>query len=70
MSPHIDSSAEDKKKGWLAKAMKLEWLGQTVASLCWIISMFMYGVESGGDWLQLIAGASWLFANISSLSES
>ena len=53
-----------------SKVMKIEWLGQTIASLCWICSMFIYGINSGGDWLQLIAGLSWLIANIANLNES
>ena len=39
----------------LGKISSLEWLGQTVASLCWIISVFLYGITSAGDWLQLLA---------------
>ena len=45
----------------------LEWLGQTVASLCWIISVFSYGINSTGDWLQLLAASSWMLSNISSI---
>ena len=70
MSSHLNSSLEDKKADWLTKSMKIEWLGQTIASLCWIFSMFLYGLSSAGDWLQLIAGVAWLFANISSLNEA
>ena len=29
--------------------------------------MLTYGIESGGDWLQLCAGSAWLLANITSL---
>lgn len=43
--------------------LQAEWLGQTIASLCWIASVFTYGINSGGDWLQLAAAASWLAAN-------
>ena len=57
-------------KSWSAKAMQAEWLGQTIASICWISSVFVYGISSGGDWLQLIAASSWLFANIASLKEN
>ena len=38
-----------------AKMLSFEWLGQTLASLCWIISVFSYGISSTGDWLQLLA---------------
>ena len=36
----------------LSKMMSFEWIGQTLASLCWIISVFVYGLTSTGDWLQ------------------
>lgn len=51
----------------LAMARSLKWLGQTVASMCWIGSMLAYGVESGGDWLQLCAASAWLLANLATL---
>lgn len=51
------------KSSRLKKMLQVEWLGQTVASLCWISSVFTYGINSGGDWLQLAAAASWLAAN-------
>ena len=51
--------------------LNLEWLGQTIASLCWIISVFIYSdgslPKSTGDWLQLIAASSWMIANMSSI---
>ena len=46
------------------KVAHIEWLGQTIASLCWIGSVLAYGLDSGGDWLQLFAASSWLVANI------
>ena len=48
----------------LARVLRIEWIGQTVASLCWIGSVLVYGISSGGDWLQLLAASSWLVANI------
>lgn len=51
----------------LAQALRVEWIGQTAASLFWIASVFSYGISSGGDWLQLAAASSWLAANIASL---
>ena len=48
-----------------------EWIGQTLASLCWIISVFMYESDIGqwgaGDWLQLAAASSWMVANLASV---
>ena len=52
-------------RGRLQQALRIEWLAQTTASLCWIASVFAYGISSTGDWLQLIAGSSWLIANLS-----
>ena len=48
----------------LARVLRIEWLGQTVASVCWIGSVLAYGISSSGDWLQLCAASSWLLANI------
>jgi len=57
----------DTTNSWTAKAMSVEWLGQTIASIAWIGSVFLYGITESGDWLQLIAGLSWFVANIASL---
>ncbi|MEN1679673.1 MAG: hypothetical protein AAGJ46_08770 [Planctomycetota bacterium] len=65
-SPQAASQAEA-KVGRLAKMMRIEWLGQTVASLCWIVSVFVYGITSAGDWLQLGAASAWLVANIAAV---
>ena len=62
-------SAPKSSSGPLAKAMRLEWLGQTAASVCWIASVFTYGISSGGDWLQLFAASAWLIANLAALTE-
>ena len=51
----------------LEKMRSFEWLGQTIASLCWIISVFSYGISSTGDWLQLLAASSWMVSNITSI---
>lgn len=51
----------------LAKARRVEWLGQTTASLCWIVSVVVYDISSSGDWLQLAAASAWLAANLSAL---
>ena len=47
------------------KRLRLEWYGQTTASLCWIASVFFYGIDGIGDLLQLSAATAWLIANIS-----
>ena len=61
------SVAARNDRGLLAKMLRIEWLGQTIASLCWIASVLTYGISSNGDWLQLFAATAWLIANIASL---
>ena len=51
-----------------ATMMSFEWLGQTAASFCWIISVFVYGLSSAGDWLQLGAASCWMVANLATLA--
>ncbi len=51
----------------VSRMLRLEWLGQTVASLCWIVSVFLYGSWSAADVLQLAAASSWLVANVASV---
>ena len=55
----------------LEKMLTAEWLGQTIASACWIVSVFVYAdgalPGSTGDWLQLAAASYWMVANISSI---
>jgi hypothetical protein len=46
------------------KSLRLDWYGQTAASLCWIASVFTYGIDGAGDILQLFAASAWLVANI------
>ena len=53
-----------------ARALTIGWLGQTVASVCWIGSMLAYGIQSEGDWLQLCAASAWLLANIATLANA
>ena len=73
MNSELESSSSASsvhKKSKASKLLKVEWLGQTIASLCWVVSMFIYGLNSTGDWLQLAAGLAWFIANIASLSDS
>ena len=51
----------------VSRMLRLEWLGQTVASVCWIVSVFLYGIEKAADVLQLAAASAWLVANVASL---
>ena len=51
----------------ISKMMSLEWLGQTVASGAWIVSVFVYGLASTGDYLQLVAASAWMLSNIASI---
>jgi hypothetical protein len=54
--------------GLSGRVLRIEWLGQTLASVCWIVSVFCYGIESAGDWLQLAAASAWLVANIAAVA--
>ena len=51
----------------MKKIMGVGWLGQTFASLCWILSVFAYGISTTGDWLQLFAASSWMMSNIATI---
>ena len=54
----------------IEKMMSISWLGQTLASLCWMISVFVYGISGTGDWLQLGAASCWMVSNIASVIET
>ena len=54
----------------MSRTLRFEWLGQTAASVFWIVSVFVYGVSSTGDWLQLGAASAWLLANIAAIASS
>ena len=54
----------------IQKMMSISWIGQTLASLCWIISVFVYGISGAGDWLQLGAASCWMMSNIASITET
>ena len=49
------------------KMLSIEWFGQTAASACWIVSVFVYDEWTTGDWLQLTAASSWMLANMASI---
>ena len=73
-SPNGDVLAEANENISRSKFLRIDWLGQTLASFCWIVSVFVYGYASGdglqlsnGDWLQLAAASSWFIANMASL---
>ena len=67
MQNDINHADAAQSPGRFQKVLRIDWLAQTTASLCWIASVFAYGISSSGDWLQLVAGTSWLIANISSV---
>ena len=50
-----------------ARVLRIEWIGQTTASACWILSVFAYDDWSAGEYLQLCAASAWFIANLSSL---
>ena len=66
-NPSTETKPGGREKSRLARAASVEWLGQMAASLSWIASVFVYGINSAGDWLQLAAAGSWLIANIATV---
>lgn len=68
---HVGSSAAPSAgRKRLAKVLCIEWIGQSIASLCWIASVLAYGIGSVGDWLQLFAASAWLLANFAAVAAS
>ena len=61
------SSQKNNPQTRMGKMMSIEWLGQTIASGSWIISVFVYGLSSAGDYLQLVAASSWMLSNIAAV---
>ena len=61
------ASQKNKSQTRMGKMMSIEWLGQTIASGSWIVSVFVYGLVSTGDYLQLVAASSWMLSNIASV---
>ena len=66
-NPIIDTSSSINEASRFEKILTFEWLGQTFASAFWIVSVFTYGINSTGDWLQLFAASSWMISNIASV---
>ena len=62
------SSSSAGEQSRLARMFRVEWIGQMLASLCWVGSVFSYGISSTGDWLQLIAASAWFVANIGAIA--
>ena len=61
------STVLPRRRRRMERMLRPDWLGQTLASLCWIGSVLTYGISSTGDWLQILAASAWLFANISTV---
>ncbi len=57
-------------KSRFKRVFRIEWLGQTAASLFWIASVFAYGITPTGDGLQLLAATAWLVANVATLASN
>ena len=66
MLTHEDTVPGSPSKSWTA-GLRIETVGQMAASLIWIISVFVYGISSVGDVLQLCAAAAWTVANVDTL---
>ena len=63
----LSVQSKSEQQSLFQKMTRIDWLGQTIASSCWIVSVFAYGLSSTGDWLQLTAASSWMIANLASL---
>ncbi|MEM9255276.1 MAG: hypothetical protein AAGA91_07500 [Pseudomonadota bacterium] len=61
---HGSQVHSEKKHSHRNRFTRPEWLGQTVASLGWIASVLIDEIDSGGDWLQLMAASAWFLSNI------
>ena len=48
----------------------MAWLFQLIASLSWMVSVFVYGSYELGDCLQLLAASAWTVSNIISYFNS
>ena len=68
MSEKVIQSTHRRAGMW--GVLRIAWFGQTAASLLWIASVFVYGISSVGDCLQLSAASAWLIANIATLLAS
>lgn len=68
-TPEVEKDRNNSRKniGLLIRALRLEWLGQMFASLCWFASVMAYGINSTGDWLQLFAASAWFLANVAAV---
>lgn len=70
-NPNTDEVGKMAPSPRISKILSVEWLGQTLASMCWIISVFVYESDvnlwSNGDWLQLAAASSWMLSNVASV---
>lgn len=67
MSQDFLKDISQRHRSRLTRIFSVEWMGQTVASICWIASVFVYGISSVGDWLQLTAASCWLAANLAAV---
>ena len=48
----------------IKKNFNISWLCQSIASTSWIISVFVYGTFTSGDYFQLLAASAWTTGNI------
>lgn len=67
-APTLSAETDRVGQAW-QRAKSLEWMGQMLASSLWISSVFVYGLESVGDWLQLAAACAWCVANLAHLAQ-
>ncbi len=56
--------SEELIQGKVKSKICLAWLFQLIASLSWMISVFVYGSYELGDCLQLLAASAWTVSNV------
>ena len=51
----------------LSKMMRIEWIGQTLASLFWIVMYLLMGDQKDSRLVTTDGGSSWMLSNIASI---
>ncbi|TWT57387.1 hypothetical protein KOR42_07470 [Thalassoglobus neptunius] len=66
----VDLIEKSKRPTVLESALTFNWGGQMIASTCWVLSIFAYGISTVGDLFQLAAATAWMISNIAALWET
>lgn len=66
----IEMIERTKRPTFSQSALTFNWALQMVASSCWVLSVFAYGISTVGDVFQLAAATAWTISNIAALWET